>query len=101
MKEILYSINSSIPDNIKIDLKKRFATWSVNFIQFSNHLKQLAQNNYDIRSVLFKNNEDALHFSGDILAKTFYNFWIKGGDLEEHFIDIAKETSHYANFEYL
>ena len=51
--------------------------------------------------MLFKNNEDALHFSGDILAKTFYNFWIKGGDLEEHFIDIAKETSHYANFEYL
>jgi hypothetical protein len=101
MKEILYSINTSIPENIKIDLKKRFATWSINFVQFSNYLKQLAQNNYDIRSVLFKNNEDALYFSGDILAKAFYNFWIKGGDLEEHFIDSAKEISYYANFDYL
>ena len=50
--------------------------------------------------MLFKNNEDALHFSGDILAKAFYNFWIKGGELEEHFIASAKETSDYANFEY-
>lgn len=84
-----------------MDFKRRFATWPVSFIQFSNHLKQVANNNFDIRSELFKNNDDALYFAGDILAKTFYNFWIKGGELEDHFIDSAKQTSYYAGFEYL
>jgi hypothetical protein len=101
MKEILDNINNSVPDNIKNDIKRRFATWSVNFIQFSNHLKQVAHNNYDIRNILFKNNEEALYFAGDILAKTLYNFWIKGGDLESHFVDNAKQTSYHAEFECL
>jgi hypothetical protein len=100
-KEILYSINNSIPDNIKNDFKRRFATCPVNFIQFSNNLKQIAYNNYDIRTELFKNNDDALYFAGDILAKTFYNFWIKGGDLEAHFIDSAQQTSYHAGFKCL
>lgn len=98
---ILENINNSIPENVKIGLKKKITTFSTSFIEFSNNLKNLAHNNYDIRSVLFKNNEDALHFAGDILAKTLYNFWTRGGDLESHFIENAQQTSYHAGFECL
>ena len=101
MLKILENINESIPENIKIDLGRRVATYPTSFIQFSNKLKQIVYNNSEIKKKLFKNNEDALYFSGDILAKTFYNFWIKGGDLEHHFINSAKETSYHAGFECL
>jgi hypothetical protein len=98
---ILENINNSIPENVKISLKKKIATFPASFIEFSNNLKNLANDNYDIRSVLFKNNEDALYFAGDILAKTFYSFWTKGGDLEAHFMDNAQQTSYHAGFECL
>jgi len=101
IKSILEIIDSSIPENIKADLKKRIVTRSTNFIQFSNELKQMSHNNYDIRSILFKNNDEALHHCGDILAKTLLLFWTKGGELENHFIDVANETSFYAEFECL
>jgi hypothetical protein len=101
IKHILENINNSIPENIKIDFKKRIATFPVNFIQFSNQLREMSQNNFDIKNTLFKNNEEALYFSGDILAKTFLNFWMKGGDIEAHFIDNAQKTSYHAGFECL
>jgi hypothetical protein len=101
MKDLLLNIDNSIPENVKIDFKRRIATCSIHFVQFSNQLKQMVYNSYDMKNILFKNNDEALHFSGDILAKTFYNFWIKGGDLEHHFINSAKETSYHAGFECL
>jgi hypothetical protein len=100
-KTILENINNSIPENIKLDLTKRIVTRSTNFINFSNELKQMANNNFDIRNYLFKNDEIALYFAGDILAKTLYNFWIKGGKIEEHFIENAQITSYHAGFECL
>lgn len=101
MRPILENIENSIPENIKINLKKKITTFPVSFLEFSNNLKNLAHHNYDIRSILFKNNDEALYFAGDILAKTLYGFWIKGGDIEEHFIDSAQQASYYAGFECL
>jgi len=101
MENILKNIESSIPENLKIDLKKRISTASPILLQMSSQLKQMATNNYDIRSILFKNDEDAIYFSGDILAKTLYNFWIKGGQIEDHFIENAQSTSYYSNFKCL
>lgn len=98
MQQILENIEKSIPENLKADLKKRIATATPILLQLSNQLKQMASNNYDVRSVLFKNSEDAIYFSGDILAKTLYDFWIKGGKIEDHFIESAQSTSYYSGF---
>jgi len=98
IKTILENINNSIPENVKLDLTKRIVTRSTNFVNFSNELKQMTYNNFDIRNTLFKNNEDILHFSGDILAKTLYSFWIKDGDIENHFADSLNETFYHAGF---
>lgn len=99
IKTILENINNSIPENIKLDFRKRIVTRSTNFIQFSNELRQMAYNNFDIKNTLFKNNEDVLHFSGDILAKTLYSFWINEGDIESHFTNSLHETFYHAGFE--
>jgi len=91
--EVLNKIESSIPENVKFNLKRRYATAAPSIIELSNQLKQMSENNYEIRSILFKNNDDALYFSGDILAKTLYDFWIKGGSVYESFIENAKIIS--------
>lgn len=101
MQQILQNIENSITENLKTDLKKRIATSTPILLQLSSQLKHMATNNYDIRSILFKNDEDAIYFSGDILAKTLYNFWIKGGQIEDHFIENAQSTSYYSNFKCL
>jgi hypothetical protein len=99
MKQILEKIQSAIPENVRLDLTKRIATSPQSVVEISKNLKQMAENNYEIRSILFKNNESAIYFSGDILAKTLYNFWIKGGNIEEHFIENAQMTSYSSGFE--
>jgi hypothetical protein len=101
MKDILEKIQSAIPDNIRIDLTKSIATSAPKIVEISKNLKQMAESNYEIRSVLFKNNESAIYFSGDILAKTLHNFWIRGGEIEHHFVENAQITSYSAGFECL
>ena len=101
MKEVLQKIESAIPEKIKLDLRKKLVTGSQIAFEMSKHLKEMTENNYEIRNILFKNNQDAIHFSGDILAKTLCSFWTKGGDLEAHFIDNAQQTSYHARFECL
>jgi ubiquinone biosynthesis protein COQ9 len=99
MEQILENIEKSIPENLKADLKKRIATATPILLQLSNQLKQMAINNYDVRSVLFKNSEDAIYFSGDILAKTLHDYWIKRDPIKEIFIENAQATAFYAGFE--
>lgn len=99
MKDILENIEKSIPEKLKIDLKKRIATAPPLLAEFSNQLKQMAVNNYDVRYKLFKNNNDAIHFSGDILASTLYDFWMQGGEIEYHFVENAQRTSYSSQFE--
>jgi hypothetical protein len=101
MKEVLQKIESAIPEKIKLDLRKKLVTGSQITFEMSKHLKEMAENNYEIRNILFKNNQDALYFSGDILAKALSSFWIKGGEVEDHFIESAQMTSFYARFECL
>jgi hypothetical protein len=101
MKEVLQKIEGSIPEKVKLDLRKRPITGSQIFFEMSKHLKEMVENNYEIRNILFKSNEDAIYFSGDILAKALSSFWIKGGEIEEHFVESAQMTSFYARFECL
>jgi hypothetical protein len=101
MKEVLQKIESSIPEKVKLDLRKKLVTGSQIIFEMSKHLKEMAENNYEIRNSLFKNNQDALYFSGDILAKALSSFWIKGGEIEEHFVESAQMTSFHARFECL
>jgi hypothetical protein len=97
-KQILENIEVSIPENIKIDMRKKFATNCAFMLEFSINLKQMVEKNLDLKNILFNNNEDALYFSGDILAKTLYYYWIKGGCIEEIFVENAQATAFYAGF---
>jgi hypothetical protein len=98
MENILKNIESSIPENLKIDLKKRISTASPILLQMSSQLKQMASNNYDIRNILFNNDEDAIYFSGDILSKAFYNFWTTGGEIQDHFFENLQIASYIYGF---
>ena len=101
MKEILQKIESSIPENLQLDLKRRIVTRAQSFSELSKQFKNITENNYEIRSALFKNNNDAIYFSGDILTKTFYDFWTKGGEIQDHFVENAQIASYVSNFECL
>jgi hypothetical protein len=101
MKEILERIETSIPENVKNTFRKKICTSAINVPEVSKHLKNMVESNYEIRNVLFKNNDDAIYFSGDILSKTFCEFWIKGGKIEDIFIEKAQSTSYSAQFECL
>jgi hypothetical protein len=71
-----------------------------NITEFSNQLKQLVNNNSEIKEVLFKNNENAIHYSGDILSNTMFDYWATGRCIEEVFVERAKHTYEYANVQY-
>jgi hypothetical protein len=99
MEEILFKIENSISPETKNKLKKHLIINMDTSMDFSNNLKSMVQNYSDLKEILFKNNESAIHFSGDILAKTLRDYWIKGGNIMEIFIENAQATSFYANFE--
>lgn len=99
MNEILNKIESSILIQAKQNFKKRLTLDIQTFIEFSNNLKSMVENHHEIKDILFKNNKVAIHFSGDILAKTLHDYWIKGGKIENIFIENAQLASFYGNFE--
>jgi hypothetical protein len=99
MNDFLYKIENSIPIELKHRLKNKLIIDVHSFIELSNNLKQMVQNYQELKEILFKNNEHAIHFSGDILAKTLHDFWIKKGNIEEIFIENAQAASFYGNFE--
>jgi hypothetical protein len=99
INEILSKIESSIPAETKQNFKRRLAIDIQTFIELSNNLKSMIQNYQELKDFLFKNNENAIHFSGDILVKTLHEYWIKGGNIEDIFIENAQATSFYADFE--
>lgn len=101
MKEVLMNVESAVPSQVRESLRKRLNTGGPAFLEFSNNLKQLVENHQELKEILFKNNEAALHFSGDILAKTFHDYWIKGGDIDNVFIENAQAASYYGQFECL
>ena len=101
MNEILEKIENSIPENVRFNLKRRLVTQSSLIIELASQLKQMSENNYDIISILFKNNDDALYFSGDILAKTLHDFWTKNGSIYDFFMENAKATSYVNGFKCL
>jgi len=99
--EILNKINDSIDESVKIDFKRRICTSCTFMYNFSRDLKNLVDSNLDIKSILFKDSEDAIYFSGDILSKTLYHYWITGGSIYEHFIENARSASYSYNFKCL
>jgi hypothetical protein len=101
MDEVLMKLESAVPSQLRESLRRRLNIGGPAFIDFSNNLKQLVQNHQELKEILFKNNEAALHFSGDVLAKTFHDYWIKGGNLNEIFIENAQAASFYGEFECL
>jgi hypothetical protein len=98
VKETLLKIEGSIPENSKQAFKKRLILDHVAFIELSNNLKSMVENYRDLKETLFKNSEDAIHFSGDILAKTLHDYWLKGEDIEDIFIENAQAASFYGRF---
>ena len=100
MKEVLLNIERRIPVEIKNNFLRRMGAMRYNVIEFSNQLKQLVNNNPEIKEILFKNNEDAIHYSGDILSNTLFDSWATGRCIEEVFVERAKHTYEYANIQY-
>jgi hypothetical protein len=100
MKEALLNIERRIPVEIKNNFLRRMTGARYNITEFSNQLKQLVNNNSEIKEVLFKNNENAIHYSGDILSNTMFDYWATGRCIEEVFVERAKHTYEYANVQY-
>ena len=48
MKEVLQKIEGSIPEKVKLDLRKRPITGSQIFFEMSKHLKEMVENNYGL-----------------------------------------------------
>ena len=81
----LLEIEKIIPDNLRYDLRRRVCTAAAAIFKIGSQFKKSVINNSKIREVLFNNNEDLIYFSGDVLSRTFYEFYSTGGDLEEIF----------------
>ena len=83
----LFEIEKRIPDNLRYDLRRRVCTATAAIVEIGSQFKQMVIQNSQIKETLFNNNEDLIYFSGDILSRTFYEFYSMGGDLEETFKD--------------
>jgi hypothetical protein len=101
MNEVLMKVESAVPSQVRESLRKRLNTGGPAFLELSNNLKQLVEHHQELKEILFKNNDQAIHFSGDILAKTVHDYWIKGGNINEIFIENAQAASLYGGFECL
>ncbi len=100
MKEVLLNIERSVPAELKNNFLRNMGRARYNIIEFSDQLKKLVNNNIEIKEILFNNNEDAIHYSGDILSNTLFDYWATGRCIEEVFVGRAKHTYEYANVEY-
>lgn len=99
MEDMLFNIEKSIPVEIRFNLSKSLNMPISSFFELSNKLKSMVENYSELKETLFSNHNDALHYSGDILAKTLHDYWIKGGCIKEIFIENAQATAFYAGFE--
>ena len=99
MENILLNIEKSIPAEIKFNLSKKYNLPLSSFLDLSNKLKSMVESYSELKEVLFSNHDDALYYSGDILAKTFYDYWIKRGCIKQTFIENAQAASFHAGFE--
>ena len=99
MENILFGIEKSIPPELRLNLSKSLNIPMSSFLNLSNKLKSMVENYSELKQELFSNNNDALYYSGDILAKTLHDYWIKGGCIKEIFIENAQAAAFYAGFE--
>jgi hypothetical protein len=99
METVLYNIERSLPIDLKQNFKKQLTISCSSFIDLSSKLKNMVENYSELKETLFSNHNDAIHYSGDILAKTLHDYWIKGGCIKEIFIENAQATAFYAGFE--
>ncbi len=98
MENILLTIEKSIPAELKNNLSKSYIVSMSSFLDLSNKLKNMVQSYNEIKEILFLNNNEALHYSGDILAKTLHEYWIKRGSIKQIFISNAQAASFYGEF---
>lgn len=94
---VLTQIEQKIPEALRNDLRKRIVTAPPLLIKLSPQLKNLVINNAEIKSVLFENNEDLIFFSGDILTRTFYDYYSIGESIEESFSQNLKNVKFTQN----
>jgi hypothetical protein len=99
METVLYNIERSLPIDLKQNFKKQLTISCSSFIDLSIKLKNMVESYGELKEILFSNSDDAIYFSGDILAKTLHDYWIKGGCIKEIFIENAQATAFYAGFE--
>ena len=99
MIEVLHKIEQSIPVEIKADFRRSICTGWHKLSGLSNQLKQMVNNYADIKEILFKNNENALYYCGDILAKTLFIHWYTNSNIQDTFIDCANSVYEYSNTE--
>lgn len=100
MREVLLNIEKAIPIEVKNNFLRSMGAARYNITEFSNQLKQLVNRTPEIKETLFKNNENAIHYSGDILASTLFDSWATSRDIEEMFVERAKQTYYYSDIEY-
>lgn len=98
MENVLLTIEKSIPVELKNTLSKSYVMSISSFLDLSGKLKNMVQSYNEIKEILFLNNDEALHYSGDILAKTLHDYWVKGGCIKQIFIENAQATAFYAGF---
>ena len=100
MKELLNKIEAGVPNEVKSGLSKRTASGWFQLSDLSKSLSQLVNRNVEIREILFKNNNNCLPYSGDILSVSLFEHWVTRGDIEEIFKKHAENTYSYAGVDF-
>ena len=95
-KEALLQIESSIPFDLKITLKRSLNRSNPIFHQFFLELRRLILTNETVKNAIFDKIEIAIPYSGEILGYTFHDFWLKNksaDDIEECFSENLERQS--------
>jgi hypothetical protein len=100
IEDVLLRIEGGVPAEAREALSKKTASGWYQLYNLSKSLRELANTNPEIREILFKNNENSLHYAGDILSASLFEYWVAGGSLGEIFIKHAKNTYDYAGVDF-
>jgi hypothetical protein len=93
----LYSIEGKLSDPLRQDLRRRINTAGPVLFKLAGDLKRFVDNNLQIKENLFQNNQEVLYYSGDILAKTFYDYYLTGEGIDNIFIENVERTKYTYN----
>lgn len=95
--EILNKLEQSVHRDVRSKIMKKIFSNTDIMLGLSKELTKMCSNIVEIKQFLFHNNEDIMHFSGDILSSTFYDHWMKNENIEECFDFNLKKTCEIYN----